>query len=156
MSNDDDLFDTVVSAEERAPFRQAPPGHYLVTVRSTKRVKANSGSNGIEVTFTMNEAVGDQDMEGVDLARCRLRDTLWVTQGAQSITSEKLLRMSEETTGQSYAEAMETVIGSQVVVLVSHETHDRSGAELSIPRLKVERYYSTDWWFDPAKNKRAA
>jgi len=51
-----DLFDSVISntASERPAFRQAPAGDYLVTVQSVKIVKANSGTQGLELTFTMN------------------------------------------------------------------------------------------------------
>lgn len=150
-----DLFDTVISetAAERPPFRQAPEGDYLVTVQSVKIVKANSGTQGIELTFTMSEPMHNDDMTGVELAKCRLRDTQWITEKTVGYVQERLSRITPEVTGVTIRDALDILPGNDVVVSISHETANRDGTPLNTPRLKVERYYSVDWY---TTNKKAA
>ena len=150
-----DLFDTVVSntAAERPAFRQAPAGDYLVTVQSVKIVKANSGTQGLELTYTMNEPMHDHDMSGVGLSKCRLRDTFWISEKSLSIVQDRLSRISKDTVGNSIRDALDILPGSEVVVTVAHETENRDGTALNIPRLTVSRYYSVDWY---TTNKKAA
>lgn len=150
-----DLFDTVVSntAAERPAFRQAPAGDYLVIVRSAKIVKANSGTQGIELEYTMVDPLHNNDMEGVDLSKCRLRDTQWVTDKTLGYVQERLARISADTVGNTLRDALDILPGNEVVVSLSHETANRDGTPLNIPRLKVERYYSVDWYMN---NKKAA
>lgn len=150
-----DLFDAVVSntAAERPAFRQAPPGDYRVTVRSAKIVKANSGTQGIELEFTINEAMHDGDMEGVELSKCRLRNTEWLTEKTLPYVQERFARIAPETVGNTLRDALDILPGNEVVVTLSHETQNRDGTALNTPRLKVERYYSLDWY---TANKRAA
>lgn len=150
-----DLFDTVVSetASERPAFRQAPAGDYLVTVQSAKIVKANSGNQGIELTFTMLDPMHGEDMDGVELHKCRLRDTQWVTEKTLPYVQERLSRITTEVVGETLRDALDMLPGNQVVVNVSHETANRDGTPLNTPRLKVERYYSVDWY---TNNKKAA
>jgi len=154
----DDLFETVVSetATDRPAFRQAPPGDYLVRVREAKRIKsAAKGTPGIELKFSMLEFVGkgDPDMEGVDLARCRLNDTLWVTENTTQFVAEKLGRISAETVGTTFTEALELLPGSEVVVRLKHITTNKDGEPLNTPRLEVVSYYTADWYMT---NKAAA
>lgn len=150
-----DLFDTVVASttSERPAFRQAPAGDYLVAVRSAKIVKANSGTQGIELEFTMMEPMHSEDMTGVDMAKCRLRDTQWVTDKTLQYVQERLSRIAPETVGNSIRDALDILPGNEVIVNLSHETQNRDGTPLNTPRLKVERYYSVDWY---TNNKRAA
>jgi hypothetical protein len=150
-----DLFDTVVAETnaERPAFRQAPPGDYLVTVRAAKIVKANSGTQGIELEYTITEAMHDNDMDGVDLSKCRLRDTQWVTDKTLGYVQERLSRITTEVVGETLRDALDMLPGNDVVVNLSHETANRDGTPLNIPRLKVERYYSVDWYIN---NKKAA
>lgn len=150
-----DLFDTVVSntAAERPAFRQAPAGDYLVIVRSAKIVKANSGTQGIELEYTMVDPLHNNDMEGVDLSKCRLRDTQWVTDKTLGYVQERLARISADTVGNTLRDALDILPGNEVVVSLSHETANRDGTPLNTPRLKVERYYSVDWYMN---NKKAA
>lgn len=151
-----ELFDTVIdnAGAERPAFRQAPVGDYLVVVREAKEVKANSGNRGIELNLTLIEYLGDADMGGVDLARCRLRDTLWVTEKTVEFTKEKMARITPEVVGVSFRDALDVLPGNEVVVRISHETEQRDGTPLRTPRLKVERYYSKDWYF--ANQRKAA
>lgn len=150
-----DLFDTVISdaAVERPAFRQAPAGDYLATVQSVKLVKANSGTQGIEMVFTIMEPMHDEDMTGVELAKCRLRDTQWLTEKTLPFVQERLSRITMEVVGGSIRDAMDVLPGNEVVVSLSHETANRDGTPLNTPRLKVERYYSVEWY---TNNKRAA
>lgn len=150
-----DLFDTVISetAAERPAFRQAPAGDYLVTVQSVKVVKANSGTQGIELTFTMMEPMHGEDMTGVELAKCRLRDTQWLTDKTLPYVQERLSRISSEVTGGTLRDALDVLPGNDVVVTVSHETENRDGTPLNTPRLRVDRYYSVGWY---STNKKAA
>ncbi len=150
-----DLFDTVVSetTAERPAFRQAPPGDYLVTVQSVKIVKANSGTQGMELTFTIVEPMHNEDMTGVELAKCRLRDTQWLTEKTLPYVQERLSRITKEVVGETLRDAMDMLPGTDVVVSVSHETANRDGTALNTPRLKVERYYSVEWY---TTNKKAA
>lgn len=150
-----DLFDTVISdaAVERPAFRQAPAGDYLATVQSVKLVKANSGTQGIELVFTIMEPMHDEDMTGVELAKCRLRDTQWLTEKTLPFVQERLSRITMEVVGGSIRDAMDVLPGNEVVVSLSHETANRDGTPLNTPRLKVERYYSVEWY---TNNKRAA
>lgn len=150
-----DLFDTVVSetASERPAFRQAPAGDYLVIVRSAKIVKANSGTQGIELEFTLVDPMHDNDMDGVDLSKCRLRDTQWVTDKTLGYVQERLSRITTEVVGETLRDALDMLPGNEVVVSLSHETANRDGTPLNTPRLKVERYYSVDWY---TNNKKAA
>ena len=150
-----DLFDTIVAntAAERPAFRQAPPGDYLVVVRSAKIVKANSGTQGIELEFTMVDAMHDGDMDGVDMSKCRLRDTQWVTDKTLGYVQERLSRISPDTVGNTLRDALDILPGNETVVTLSHETANRDGTPLNIPRLKVERYYSVEWY---TNNKKAA
>lgn len=150
-----DLFDTVISdaAVERPAFRQAPAGDYLATVQSVKLVKANSGTQGIEMVFTIMEPMHDEDMTGVELAKCRLRDTQWLTEKTLPYVQERLSRITTEVVGGSIRDAMDVLPGNEVVVSLSHETANRDGTPLNTPRLKVERYYSVEWY---TNNKRAA
>ena len=48
---------------------------------------------------------------------------------------------------------MDILPGNEVVVRLSHETENRDGTPLRTPRLKVERYYSVEWY---NANKKAA
>lgn len=150
-----DLFDTVISetASERPAFRQAPPGDYLVTVQSVKFVKANSGTQGIELTYTLGEPMHNEDMTGVELAKCRLRDTMWISEKSIGIVQERLSRITTEVVGNTLRDVADILPGNDVVVNISHETQNRDGTALNTPRLKVERYYSVDWYMN---NKRAA
>jgi hypothetical protein len=150
-----DLFDIVISetASERPAFRQAPAGDYLVTVQSVKFVKANSGTQGIELTYTMVEPMHDEDMEGVELPKCRLRDTQWITEKTIGYVQERLSRISPDVVGNTIRDVADILPGNDVVVTVSHETANRDGTPLNTPRLKVERYYSVDWYVN---NKKAA
>lgn len=150
-----DLFDTVISetASERPAFRQAPPGDYLVTVQSVKFVKANSGTQGIELTFTLAEPMHSEDMTGVELSKCRLRDTQWITEKTVGYVQERLARISQEVVGNTLRDVADILPGNDVVVSISHETENRDGTPLNTPRLKVDRYYSVNWYMD---NKRAA
>jgi len=150
-----DLFDAVVtnSAAERPAFRQAPVGDYLAVVQSAKVVKANSGTQGIELTFTMLEPMSDVDMEGVELAKCRLRDTQWVSEKTLPYVQERLARIAPDSVGATLRDALDILPGNEVVVSVSHETANRDGTPLNTPRLKVDRYYSVEWY---TANKKAA
>jgi hypothetical protein len=150
-----DLFDTVISdaAVERPAFRQAPAGDYLATVQSVKLVKANSGTQGIEMMFTIMEPMHNEDMTGVELAKCRLRDTQWLTEKTLPFVQERLSRITMDVVGGSIRDAMDVLPGNEVVVSLSHETANRDGTPLNTPRLKVERYYSVEWY---TNNKRAA
>jgi len=150
-----DLFDYVISdtAVERPAFRQAPAGDYLATVQSVKLVKANSGTQGIEMAFTLMEPMHNEDMTGVELAKCRLRDTAWLTEKTLPFVQERLSRITTEVVGGSIRDAMDVLPGNDVVVSLSHETANRDGTPLNTPRLKVERYYSVEWY---TNNKRAA
>lgn len=150
-----DLFDTVVSetASERPAFRQAPAGDYLVIVRTAKIVKANSGTQGIELEFTLVDPMHGEDMTGVDLSKCRLRDTQWVSEKTLTYVQERLSRITTEVVGETLRDALDMLPGNEVVVALSHETANRDGTPLNTPRLKVERYYSVDWY---TNNKKAA
>jgi hypothetical protein len=150
-----DLFDQVISdtAVERPAFRQAPAGDYLATVQSVKLVKANSGTQGIEIAFTLMEPMHSEDMTGVELAKCRLRDTQWLTEKTLPFVQERLSRITTEVVGGTIRDAMDVLPGNEVVVALSHETANRDGTPLNTPRLKVERYYSVEWY---TNNKRAA
>ena len=150
-----DLFDTVIqeTASERPAFRQAPPGDYLVTVQSVKFVKANSGTQGIELTYTLTEPMHSEDMTGVELSKCRLRDTMWISEKSINIVQERLSRITTEVVGNTLRDVADILPGNDVVVNISHETQNRDGTALNTPRLKVERYYSVDWYMN---NKRAA
>ena len=151
-----DLFESVISsnASERPAFRQAPPGDYFVKVQSAKKVKANSGTQGLELTFTMVEpAQTTLDMEGVELAKCRLRDTIWVTEKSLELVRDKLVRINSETQDNTLTEALDILPGSEVVVRLSHETQNRDGTVLNTPRLKVNNYYTMAWYME---NRMAA
>jgi hypothetical protein len=150
-----DLFDTVIenTASERPAFRQAPAGDYIATVRAAKIVKANSGTQGIELEFTLLDAMHDNDMTGVDLSKCRLRDTQWVSEKTLPYVQERLSRIAPETVGNSIRDALDILPGNEVVVNLSHETQNRDGTPLNTPRLKVDRYYSVEWYM---ANKKAA
>jgi len=151
-----DLFESVISsnASERPAFRQAPPGDYFVKVQSVKKVKANSGTEGLELTFTMVEpAQTTLDMAGVELAKCRLRDTIWITEKSLEIAKERLARINSETQGNTISEALDILPGSEVVVRLSHETQNRDGTVLNTPRLKVDGYYTMAWYME---NRMAA
>lgn len=141
-----DLFDTVISntAADRPAFRQAPAGEYLATVQSVKIVKANSGTQGLEITFTMIDPLHPHDMTGVDLSKCRLRDTLWISEKSLPVVQDRLARISKDTVGNSIRDAVDILPGSDVVVSVAHETENRDGTPLNTPRLAVARYYSVD------------
>lgn len=152
-----DLFDTVVSntAADRPAFRQAPAGDYLALIKGAKAVKANSGTQGIELEFTIREALGDQDLDGVDLAKCRLRDTQWVTENTLSFVQERLARINPETVGNTFRDSLDILPGSEVVVRLTHETQNRDGTPLNTPRLKVDRYYSVEWYMENQRKKAA-
>ena len=149
------LFDAVISesAVERPAFRQAPPGDYLVMVQAAKIVTANSGTQGIELTFTLNDAMHNEDMTGVELAKCRLKDVQWVTDKTLGYVQERLSRITTEVVGETLRDALDMLPGNEVVVALSHETANRDGTPLNTPRLKVERYYSVEWYMN---NKKAA
>lgn len=144
------LFDSVIENTEsdKPAFRQAPEGNYLVTVRQARKVKANSGTEGIELQFTMQENLDDDtDMEGVDLARCRLRNTIWVSEKSIDIARRTLSRIAPETVGQTFTDALDILPGAEAVVTIQHITEDRNNKPLNIPYLEVKSYYSKDWFF---------
>lgn len=150
------LFNEIITNTEsdKPAFRQAPEGDYLVTVRAAKKVQARSGTEGIELQFTLQDAMDPSaDMEGVDLARCRLRDSVWVTENSIDIARRTLARINDETVGKTFTDSLDVLPGSEVVVRVKHVTHDREGKELRTPFLEVDRYYTKAWYFD---NKLAA
>lgn len=151
-----DLFESVISnnASERPAFRQAPPGDYFAKVQGVKKVKANSGTQGLELTFTLVEPTQTTiDMEGVELAKCRLRDTIWVTEKSLEMAKERLANINSDTQGNTISDALDILPGSDVVVRLSHETQNRDGTVLNTPRLKVDRYYSVAWY---TENRMAA
>lgn len=150
-----DLFDTVISdvGADRPAYRQAPAGDYLAIVQSAKEVKANSGTRGIELNFTLREYFGTGDMDGVDLAKARARDTQWVTEKTVEYVKERFARINPETVGGTFRDALDVLPGSEVVLSISHETKNRDGSELRTPRLKIDRYYSVEWYDN---NKKAA
>ena len=151
-----DLFEQVIDGAdaERRAFRQAPAGDYHVVIRAAKQIKSGQkGTPGIELTFTLREYLGDADMEGVDLARCRLSDTLWVTDNTVGFVKEKLARINPDVVGVSMRDALDILPGSEVVVKLKHVTENSKGETLNIPRLEVQSYYSQEWYF---ANKRAA
>jgi hypothetical protein len=152
-----DLFDSVIteSTAERPAFRQAPPGDYLVTIRAAKEVKANSGTKGVEFTFTIMENVDGSDLEGVDLSKCRLTDTQWVTEKTLDFVRERFIRIAPETKGTTIRDAMDILPGNEAIVTIEHETTNRDGTPLRTPRLSVLRYYSVAW-YTANKNKAAA
>ena len=143
-----DLFETVITGSdaERPAFRQAPPGDYLVTVRSAKEVKANSGTKGVELAFTITENLDGTDLDGVDLAKCRLTDTQWVTDKTIDFVRQRFLRISPETEGTTIRDAMEILPGNEIVVRLAHETANRDGTVLKTPRLTVTGYYTVAWY----------
>lgn len=147
-----DLFDTVISAteSERPAFRQAPEGDYLVVVSQAREVtSAQKGTKGIELTFTMLENLdADADMEGVDLSKCRLRNTQWVTENTVQYVQERLSRIAPETAGHTFRDSLDILPGAEVVVRVKHITQDRSGKTLRTPWLDADRFYSKDWYFN--------
>jgi hypothetical protein len=151
-----ELFDQIIdnAGAERPAFRQAPVGDYLVVVREAKEVKANSGTRGIELNFTLLEYLGDGDMDGVDLSKCRARDTLWISEKSVEFAKEKMARITPEVVGISFRDSLDVLPGNEVVVRVSHETENRDGTPLRTPRLKVDRYYSREWYF--ANQRKAA
>lgn len=154
----EDIFDKTLerSTTERPSFRQAPPGAYLVTVRSVKPFRSpKTGTNGLEFVFTMREAVHSDDMTGVDLSRCLLKDTQWVTENSLPYLQERFERISKDTVGKSVREALDYLPGCELIVDVSHETHNSNGDEHKIPFLKVNRYYSVDYYMNK-KLKQAA
>lgn len=146
-----DLFNTVISAtdSERPAFRQAPEGDYLVTVSAAREVTSSKkGTKGIELTFTMQENLDDgADMEGVDLSKCRLRDTQWITENTVEYVQQRLSRIAPETVGQTFRDSLDILPGAEVVVRVKHITEGRDGKTLRTPWLEVDRYYSKDWYF---------
>lgn len=151
-----DLFEKVIeSAQAETPsYRQAPVGPYLCVVREAKEVKAQSGNKGIELTFTLLEALDSEaDMEGVDLSKARLKDTLWVTEKNLPYVQEKISRLSPEAVGQTFRDALDILPGSEVVLTIGHITEDKDGKPIRTPWLKVDRYYSRDWYY---QNKLAA
>lgn len=151
-----DLFESVISnnASERPAFRQAPPGDYFAKVQGAKKVKANSGTQGLELTFTIiDPAQTTLDMEGVELAKCRLRDTIWITEKSLEMAKERLANINSDTQGNTISDALDILPGSYVVVRLSHETQNRDGTVLNTPRLKVDRYYSVAWY---TENRMAA
>lgn len=151
----EDLFDTIISnnTSERPAFRQAPEGDYLVTVREAKIITAGTGTKGIEMTFTIQENLNGADLEGVELSKCRLRDTQYVTDKTAEYVVERLGRINPETVGQTIRDSLDLLPGSEVVVKIKHVTHNRQGEELRTPWLEVSGYYSKAWYFD---NKMAA
>ncbi len=146
-----DLFSTIISANEseRPAFRQAPEGDYLVVVQQAREVTANSGTKGIEMTFTMLENLDPAaDMEGVDLTKARLRNTQWVSEKTVEYVQERLARIAPETVGNTFRDALDILPGAEVVVRVKHITQDRQGKALRTPWLEVDRFYSKDWYFN--------
>lgn len=154
-----DLFDTVIEAADadRPAFRQAPAGHYLVSVREAKRRVAATGNSGIQLDFTMLEALDldVDDLEGVDLAKVRLSDTLYITEASEQYTREKLQRITPDVVKSTYADALEILPGNEVVVKVIQETTDRNGATLRTPRLKITSYYTVKWFYENRLNRAA-
>lgn len=152
---DQDFFETVLerSTTERPTFRQAPAGDYLVTVRSVAATSSKKGTQGLKFTFTMREPMHSEDMTGVDLSRCRLEDTQWVTEKTLPYLQERLERISPETVGKSVREAMDYLPGNEVVLSISHITHNDKGEAFNTPILAVDRYYSVDYYMS---KKRAA
>lgn len=148
-----DLFDTVIdsTAADRPAFRQAPEGDYLVMVKSAKRVKANSGTEGIELEFTLREPMFDGDFEGVDLAKCRCRDTQWVSEKSAEFVKERLARITDDVKGLTFAETLDVLPGSEVVLSLKHETENRDGTKLNTPRLKADKYFSVGWYMEKRK-----
>ena len=149
-----DLFNSVINAAaDRPAFRQAPVGNYLCIVSSVRKVKAGTGTEGLEFQFTMTENLDGADLDGVDLSKCRLRDTQWVTEKTMPYVIERLGRIAPEAVGMSINDAMDILPGSEVVLTVGHQTEDREGKTLKTPWLQVDRYYSKDWFFT---NRQAA
>ena len=153
------LFDTVIvdDTTERPAYRQAPPGDYLAMVRSAKRVVAQTGTEGLELQLTLVEVMKtDGDMEGVELSKARLRDTIWVTENNVQISRDTILRIMPSLRGTpwSFTSIIDELPGAEVIVQVKHVTHDRrTGDELRTPRLEVAKYFSVDWYNE--KNRAA-
>lgn len=152
-----ELFDRVIeSAQAETPsYRQAPVGPYLCVVREAKEVKATStGNRGIELTFTLLESLDPSaDMTGVNLSKAQLKDRLWVTEKNLPYVQEKISRLAPEAVGQTFRDALDILPGSEVVLIIGHITEDKDGKPIRTPWLKVDRYYSRDWYY---QNKLAA
>ena len=143
------IFDSVVSEEEKTEFRQAPEGPYRERVVAVKKVKnERKGTEGIELECSLQEALGEQDMEGVDLARVRpIKYTIWVTENSRTIASQTVKRIAGEVEGAvSFNDYIEMLPGCEFVGAVYQVTKDyRTGETLRIPNLRMSAVYSMDW-----------
>jgi hypothetical protein len=153
------LFDSVMTDDttERPAYRQAPPGDYLAMVRAAKRVVANTGTEGLELQLTLVDVLNtDGDMDGVELAKARVRNTIWVTENNVQISRDTILRIMPSLRGTpwGFATIVDELPGAEVVVRLKHITHDRrTGDELRTPRLEVDKFFSVDWYNE--KNRAA-
>jgi hypothetical protein len=93
------------------------------------------------------------DLDGVELSKCRLKATEWVTDKTLGFVQERLARIAPEMLGNTLRDALDILPGNEAVVKLSHETTNRDGTPLNTPRLKIESYYSVEWY---TNNKRAA
>jgi len=148
MADSDDVFDSIIgkNTSERPAFRQAPPGAYTAMIRSVTKTTSKKNNHGLKLDFTLIEALHDEDMTGVQLSKCRADTVLWLTEAALPYTQSTLRILNPDTNGKTIRDAMDILPGTELVVIVSHRTHDENGEEFKIPWLKIDNTYSVEWY----------
>lgn len=148
MADSDDVFDKIIgeNLSDGPSFRQAPPGAYLAMIRSVTKTTSKLNNPGLKLDFTLIEALHGEDMTGVQLSKCRANTVLWLTPAALPYTQSTLRILNPGTNGKTIRDAMDILPGTELVIIVSHTTHDSNGKELNIPWLNVENTYTVEWY----------
>lgn len=142
MANLESLLDKDPSTFERPPV--LPEGDYLVTVLDY-RIDKTPGKDGkeptqfVEYTYGIQSTVGDsvneEDLEGIDMAKQKVRDTFYLTDAA-------LYRIREfwEKAGcleGTMRDSLQASKGQSVILTVAHSPNPR---EPERPYVNVRGY----------------
>lgn len=129
MANLESLLDKDPSTFERPPV--LPEGEYLVTVLDST-LGTTPGKNGkektpfVEFTFGIQspmESVNEEELEGIDITKAKVRDTFYLTDAAAFRIREFLEKA--DAIQSTLREGIAAAKGQSIVVTVAHSPNDR-------------------------------
>lgn len=141
-----DIFDMTIepgddSADSRRP---CPDGKFLAIVTSVEKAEnPNNGNQGLEIKLALREALGGQDMTGVNIERVPVKNTVWVTERSRNVARDRVfynIMPEERGKALNVKQFAEDAIGRSVIVNLQATTEDRQGNPLKFPRLDVTSY----------------
>lgn len=139
-----DLESLILDDYPDAPeFRPVPGGRLLVTAQEYKAIEnPNNGNRGFEVTFTVDELAGGQDAEGVDVTKAKIFHAFWFTEASIPYAKADIFKIAPDLKNKKVPlpQLVESLMGRQVIVETSLQTHDKKKNKLKYPRHRIEDF----------------